>query len=245
MALAACAPVHAQARPVELEETARARIRVVRLRIEPAAGARPGQCLVLDEDDLSVRLRGEELPSSKLLLDRDLLPTLHALVIDSSGSMRGWLDDVREAASVYIDQLQVDRERALVVSFDDSVVLEQRVTADLDDLRRAIGRVRAGGMTSMYDALHYTVRELTSHRERPVVLLLIASLLPSAGCVPENLLFNLYTVVGTALFNDLANLAATTVSTAVQDRLNLPELTDTLGGDDGDQTPEQPPAPGG
>ena len=79
---------------------------------------------------------------------------------------------MRAAASRYVEQLRPDHENALVVSFDESVLLHQGVTADRDRLIEAIARVRMGHSTSMLDGLYYVVRELSTHRERPVVLLL-------------------------------------------------------------------------
>lgn len=119
------------ARIVDLpEEHTRARVHVARLRIQPTFFAEPGACLEFGEDDLQVVLRGERIASDQFELDRERRPTLHVLLIDTSGSMSNDLDAVRNAASEYVRQLRPEDERAVVVTFDDSVLLHQPPTGD-------------------------------------------------------------------------------------------------------------------
>lgn len=160
-------------RPSELEERARARVYRLRVRIEPTWVAEPGECQGLQLSDLRVSLRGDPVRDPALLrLEREQEPMIHALVIDTSHSMIGRLDTVRDAAVRYIEQLRPEQDQALVVTFDENVILHQAVTADRERLIHAIGRVRMSGETAMHDALVYTLRELSVWRERGVLLLL-------------------------------------------------------------------------
>jgi Mg-chelatase subunit ChlD len=164
------APVHSAD---ELEERARVRVHAARVRIEPTSRARPGECLDLGIDDLKVRLRGELVEGADILeLERDRRPAIHALLIDTSGSMFGQLDRVRAAASAYVERLDPEHDRAFVATFDESVLLASAVTRDRETLLAAIRDIRMSQLTSLNDGLYYTILELRAQRERPVILLL-------------------------------------------------------------------------
>jgi hypothetical protein len=154
------------------EERAKTRVHVTDLRIQPTFFAEPGACLEFGEADLKVVLRGERIVSDRFELDRERKPTLHVLLIDTSESMSNALDGVRNAASEYVRQLRPQDERAMVVTFDDSVLLHQPPTGDREKLLRAIDGIRPGTFTSMYDGLHSVLQEAATHRERPIVILL-------------------------------------------------------------------------
>jgi len=156
----------------EIEERARARLITARLRILPTWGAEPGACLEFDERDLKVTLRGKRVGVESIELDRRRGRTLHALLIDTSGSMANSLDYVRFAAREYIDRLDPEYDRALIVTFDDSVLLHQGVTGEREMLAAAVDRVRPGRSTALNDGLHYVAQEMSAHRERPVIVLL-------------------------------------------------------------------------
>ena len=182
LALLPGAPVSAQEReansrpihpPSAIEEREKTRLRSVRLRIRPTGTAEFGACLDLDVAELKVSLRGERIDDlTRLTLDRTERPNVHALLIDTSGSMTGKLEYVKAAARQYVEQLDPQRETALIATFDESVILRQAVTADREELIRGIEGVRLSDSTSMLDGLVYTIRELQTRRERPVLLLL-------------------------------------------------------------------------
>jgi len=164
------APIHPQE---AIEEQARARLRSVRLRIRPTGLAEFGDCLDLDVADLNVSLRGKRVDDlARLTLDRTERPNVHALLLDTSESMKGKLEFARAAARQYVEQLDPRRETALIATFDESVILHQAVTSNQDDLIRALDDVRLAGITSLLDGLVYTIQELQGQRERPVLVLL-------------------------------------------------------------------------
>ena len=156
-----------------LEERARVRLREVRIRIEPRYGEEPEACDGIGLADLKVRLRGEEVPAESLVdLERSRTPTLHGLLLDTSWSMLARLDTAREALTAYVDTFDPAVDRAMLATFDDSVILARTPTADIELLREGIASLRIGGSTSMLDGLLYTIDEIAAHRERPVAIVL-------------------------------------------------------------------------
>ncbi|HKC84586.1 MAG TPA: VWA domain-containing protein, partial [Blastocatellia bacterium] len=81
-----------------------------------------------------------------------------ALILDVSGSTRFKLDDIQDAALVFVDQLR-PQDRVMVVSFDQQVRVEAEFTNVRDKLMRAILRTRTGGGTRVQDALDLTLTE--------------------------------------------------------------------------------------
>ena len=155
-----------------LEEHAEVRLLTLRLRIRPSWNAEPGACLALEAADLEVELRGAPVDPARIELDRRRERTLHALLIDTSASMAGSMDRVRSAAASYVERLDPLRDRALIVTIDDSVLLHQAATDDRELLLTAIAGIHPAQTTSLQDALYYTVQELATYRERAVIVLL-------------------------------------------------------------------------
>jgi len=156
----------------DFQERTGARAYRVGLRIEPTRDAEPGRCLGVGPDDLRVTLRGDRLEPSSVRVERVPRATIHALLVDTSYSMLGDLTAVRRAATGYLDSLDLARDRAMLISFDENVVLAQPPTTERARLVEALDGLRLGASTSLNDALVLTFHELESHPERPVVLLL-------------------------------------------------------------------------
>jgi Mg-chelatase subunit ChlD len=158
--------------PVAGEETAQALLYSLRVRLRPARGHADG-CAAVDAAELEVRLRGDELTERGLVeLERERPPTVHALLIDASGSMIGHLDYVRDAAARYLERLDEEHDVALLATFDDDVLMLRATASHPERLAAAVRSVRMGGNTSVLDALAYVLRELATRRERRVLLLL-------------------------------------------------------------------------
>lgn len=85
-------------------------------------------------------------------------PLTVALLLDVSDSTRFKIEEIRDAAVAFVEQLRAG-DRALVVSFDQSVVAVTEATSDRRLLREAIRRTRTGGGTRLYDALDAVVTE--------------------------------------------------------------------------------------
>lgn len=110
-------------------------------------------------------------PATVVAVERHPLPVLHALLLDTSGSMRSRLDRIREAATRYVDRMAAG-ESALVASFSDGLVLECPPTDDRRILRDAIARVRSGHETALFDALRDVIEFLASRPEMKILVLL-------------------------------------------------------------------------
>jgi VWFA-related protein len=126
-------------------------------------------------------------------------PLSLAILVDTSESQRGVLEDEKSAARKFIDSvIRPDKDRAAVVSFTGVPKVEQEPTNDLAKLHRGIGRVRiemspenerrleAGddllpkeqdpsGYTGIWDAMWMTIEDLLSKApegtRRAIVLL--------------------------------------------------------------------------
>lgn len=85
-------------------------------------------------------------------------PFTVALCLDSSGSTKEQLDQIKAAALAFVNNLR-GRDRVMVISFNDSVEIECDFTSDHEVLRRAINHVRAGEYTQVYEAIYTAVWE--------------------------------------------------------------------------------------
>jgi Ca-activated chloride channel family protein len=104
------------------------------------------------------------------------LPVSLVLLLDASGSISNRLSLSQAAATGFLETLRPEDE-ASVIEFNDAVTVLQPATSDREALRRAVGRIAAGGTTALYNALYVTLRRLprTSDdrtlRRRAVLLL--------------------------------------------------------------------------
>ena len=102
------------------------------------------------------------------------LPLTIALLLDTSGSIRDKLRFEQEAAIEFFHStLRPGKDKALVISFDSGVDLIQDFTDDAGTLTDAVRKIRAGGGTSLYDALFLAVNEKLAKEEGRRVLILI------------------------------------------------------------------------
>jgi len=102
------------------------------------------------------------------------LPLTIALLVDTSGSIRDKLRFEQEAAiEFFYSALKRNKDKASVISFDSGVDLLQDFTDDPEKLSEAIRKIRAGGGTSLYDAIYLAVTEkLSKQTGRRVVILI-------------------------------------------------------------------------
>ncbi len=165
----------------DLSEEALARLFVVPIRVQPKKGNKPSECAELGPQDLGLRVRKRTLgplavrdlvDKGAITLDRRPRPMLHAVVVDTSGSMSLDLPQAKAAASGYFERNLGGLDKAMVVSFDDSVTLRQRITAQKNKLLVAVNDLEVAGQTSLFDALVHTIRELDTYRGRPVIVLI-------------------------------------------------------------------------
>ena len=90
---------------------------------------------------------------------QDMILTI-ALLIDTSGSVKDKLrHEVATASEFFREILRPKKDLALIIQFDSEVNLVQDYTQDLNKLDYALNSVRAGGETSLYDAIYLASEE--------------------------------------------------------------------------------------
>lgn len=108
---------------------------------------------------------------------RDVQPTTApfnlVLLLDVSGSVEERIDFIRKAALAFLNTAG-PHDRIAIVSFRDDVQLVSEFTSDRSVLTERIKDIQAGGATSLYDALGYSLvhvlRPLRGERTGVVVL---------------------------------------------------------------------------
>lgn len=81
-----------------------------------------------------------------------------ALLLDSSGSTAAQVDQIKAAALAFVDSMRT-RDRAMVISFNDSVEVQCDLTGDRETLKRAVISVAPGEFTQVYEAVYTAVWE--------------------------------------------------------------------------------------
>src|SRR5438046_6178205 len=102
------------------------------------------------------------------------LPLTIALLVETSGSIRDKLRFEQEAATEFFySTIQRNKDKALIISFDSGVDLLQDFTDNPEKLADAVRKIRAGGGTSLYDAIYLAVsQKLKGQSGRRVVILI-------------------------------------------------------------------------
>jgi Ca-activated chloride channel homolog len=91
------------------------------------------------------------------------LPLRLAILVDTSNSVRDRFRFIQEAAVEFINSvLRPRQDRALVVSFDTATELVSDLSDDSEKLDKLIRDLRAGGGTSLYDAIFFACRDKLS-----------------------------------------------------------------------------------
>jgi len=84
------------------------------------------------------------------------IPLSVALVLDASGSMKRSMQFLQQAATSFVRKLE-DVDKALVVSFNESIKGSAEFTEDVERLEQFVDSLQAWGGTSLYDAIHYSL----------------------------------------------------------------------------------------
>jgi VWFA-related protein len=88
------------------------------------------------------------------------LPLRLAILIDTSNSIRERFKFEQEAAIQFLTSVvHQNQDKAMVVSFDTSAELVADLIDDTDKLAAFIHNLRAGGGTSLYDAIYFACRD--------------------------------------------------------------------------------------
>lgn len=123
----------------------------------------------LDRELFRVREDGAEQPLAGFSAAGDL-PVTVGLAIDSSASMFVKLPAVQEAATAFLGSLEEGRDRAFLVGFADRPALAAEPTLDLDRVNAAVGRLRPGGRTSLWESIVYSLVQLQGQAGRKALI---------------------------------------------------------------------------
>ena len=128
----------------------------------------------LTKDDLRVYEDGELQTITNFSSETDL-PLTVALLVDTSASIRDKLRFEQEAAiEFFYSTLRRKTDQAMLVTFDSGVDLLQDFTDNPETLADAVRKIRAGGGTSLYDAIFLAVSEKMAGEPGRKVLIVIS-----------------------------------------------------------------------
>lgn len=93
-------------------------------------------------------------------------------LIDNSLSMRGHLEQTRQAALQFLERTLRPVDQAAVITFNRKPQVAVRLTHDLEELREGLTGLLAEDQTSLYDSLAYGLQYLSGVKGQRAVLLL-------------------------------------------------------------------------
>lgn len=142
----------------------------------------------LNKEDFTLDEDGHPQTISHFVRDTDVPLTL-GLLVDTSYSQRGVLDDERKASYTFLDHMLGDKDRAFVIHFDHQVELLQDFTASRPKLQAALqlldasprdtsdddqdsGQRHAG--TLLYDAVYLASNELMQKQQGRKALFILS-----------------------------------------------------------------------
>jgi VWFA-related protein len=113
----------------------------------------------LTKDDFKIFEDGK--PQEVRFFSRETdLPLRIGMLIDTSNSIRDRLHFEQDAAVDFLNEvLRPGKDRAFVEAFDVEPQFIQEYTDDVEKLSNAIQSLRAGGVTSLYDAIYLACKE--------------------------------------------------------------------------------------
>jgi Ca-activated chloride channel family protein len=159
----------AQAPPVDRTDRQGAIIRSVNLVDVLFSVVTKRQKLVTDLNKENFRVfdNGVEKEISSFSQPTDL-PLRIGMVLDTSNSIRERLKFEQDAAIDFMfNALRRDRDQAFLMTFDDGPQIIKEFTGDTGDIRDTILKQRAGGGTSLYDAVYMASQELLNKSPLP------------------------------------------------------------------------------
>ena len=134
--------------------TFRAQVELVPVDVAVLRGGRPVAGLV--KADFEILDNGVRQTIERVVTDE--VPLDAWLVLDVSSSLQGQaLMQLQEAASAFAAAF-APGDRAGLVTFSHEVLVAQPLTGDLPAVRTALGQLRAGGATALYDATYVALQ---------------------------------------------------------------------------------------
>ncbi len=135
---------------------------------------RPIRDLKADNFQVFENRRPQEIEYFSALGSQDDVPLTIALLIDTSGSVKEKLEYEKTTGEEFFKEiLRPNQDLALIMQFDSEVVLVQDFTQSQSDLINALGNLRAGNSTSLYDAVYLAAEEKLKHEIGRKVMVVI------------------------------------------------------------------------
>lgn len=125
----------------------------------------------LGKEDFEILEGGAQRPVEGFGYGHDV-PLLLGIVVDSSGSMDGIMNETKQAAGRFLGQVLRPQDRAFVVDFDTLPRLAQGVTGDLNQLFASFRTMRAEGFTAFYDSVVFSLLQFGTERGRKALVVL-------------------------------------------------------------------------
>jgi Ca-activated chloride channel family protein len=128
----------------------------------------------LKREDFRVFEDGKPQPITNFSAETDL-PLTIGLLVDTSGSIRDKLRFEQEAAiEFFYSTIRRRKDQGMLIAFDSGVDLLQDFTDNPEELADAVRKIRAGGGTSLYDAISLAVTERVAGQPGRKVLIVIS-----------------------------------------------------------------------
>jgi Ca-activated chloride channel homolog len=91
------------------------------------------------------------------------IPLDLAILLDTSSSMSGKLQEVQQAATGFVSTLR-DGDRTMIVDIKDATKVLQSLSGDIAAAKTAIAETTARGGTALFNGIYMTLKELTKQR---------------------------------------------------------------------------------
>ena len=118
------------------------------------------------------RIWEDQAPQQIRSFGLDTNPVSVVLVLDTSMSGKSELKQIKLAAEEFAEALAPE-DRISIVAFDDEVYRALDWTDNLKKVRKALGKLKPGGRTALYDAMYYAANEqLKGIEGRKAIILL-------------------------------------------------------------------------
>ena len=92
-----------------------------------------------------------------------------SLVMDQSGSMNGWQQDVIDACTFFIDGMDI-LDKGAIIKFSSVAFLDVAMTYNKDDLQNSVNGYAVGGSTDLWDAINLGIDECYYEPEKKAVV---------------------------------------------------------------------------
>ncbi len=135
------------------------------------SAATAGRCRAWPADDFKVLEDGVEQKILRFEQVEDL-PIHVGVMIDTSASMVGILDEVRRAALAFFERSLEPKDRAAVITFSSFPRLQVELTGDQTQLGRGLAGLAPEGKTALYDSLMYGLYYFAGIKGQRAILLL-------------------------------------------------------------------------